>query len=65
MMRPLLVAARVAELEKEQEKKATARIHQSAVVDSGMAAKLDKVFASLESIQSRINNLESRDRNRT
>ena len=43
------MAARVAELEEEQEKKATAGVHQSAVVDSGMAAKLDKVLASLES----------------
>ena len=61
----LLVAARVADLEEEQEKKATVRVHQSAVVDSGMAAKLDKVLASLESMQSRINNLASRDRNCT
>ena len=57
----LLVAARVAELEEEQEKKATAREQQSVVVDTGMAAKLDKVLASLETMQSRLDRLERKE----
>ena len=57
----LLVAARVAELEEEQEKKATARAQQSVVVDTGMAAKFDKVLASLEMMQSRLDRLERKE----
>ena len=57
----LLVAARVAELEEEQENKATARAQQSVVVDTGMAAKLDKVLASLETMQSRLDRLERKE----
>ena len=57
----LLVAACVAELEEEQEKKATARAQLSVVVDMGMAAKLDKVLASLETMHSRLDRLERKE----
>ncbi len=55
----LLMAARVAELEEDSEKKkATAKVNQATTVDSQTAKKLDKVLAALEDVQKRLEKLE-------
>ena len=55
------MAARVAELEDDDERKATARVHQTSTMDAGLAAKLDRVLASLGSVQSRLEKLEKKE----
>lgn len=54
----LLMSARVAELEETTEKKATAKVNQAVAVDSQLAKKLDKVLASLDDMQKRMEKLE-------
>ena len=57
----LSVAARVAGLEDDDERKTTARVHQTSTTDAGLAAKLDKVLTSLGSVQSRLEKLEKKE----
>ena len=53
----LLMAARVAELEEDTEKK-TAKSNQATTVDSQTSKKLDQVLAALEDVQKRLSKLE-------
>ena len=57
----LLVAAMVAKLEDDDERKTTTRVHQTSTTNAGPSAKLDKVLASLGSVQSRFEKLERRE----
>lgn len=60
-----MMAARVAELEEQSEKKATVKVNQAVAIDSPMAKKLDKVLASLEAVQQRLEKLEERKQKET
>lgn len=54
----LLMAARVAELEEQSEKKTTAKVHQATAVDSDMTKKLDQVLAGPDEVRKRLDKLE-------
>ena len=55
----LLVAARVAEQEDQQAKASSARVSQVTVEDSVMSKKMDQVLSRLDSMQTRLDHLET------